>query len=131
MLLLLAACTEAPDMPAPRFRVSSVSPEDGATDVVEAMIPELRFSDPIDEATCTPETLRLDAIHADGTVAFPVDVSVSALDDGFRVQLRHDEAPLPVGWTYAISARAGDEDGCLSVDGALLSPFGSTFTVAP
>ena len=130
MLLLLAACTEAPYIPSEGFRISGVSPEDGATDVVEVQIPELRFSDPIDPATCTAETLRLDGTHADGTVAFAVAVIVTAYDEGYRVQLGHDD-PLPVGWAYALSARAADDAGCTSLDGDLLAPFASTFTVAP
>ncbi len=130
MLLLLAACTEAPYVPVEGFHISGVSPADGATDVVEAHVPELRFSDPVDEERCTPATLRLDGIHADGRVAFEVVVTLTALDEGYRVQLAHED-PLPTGWMYALSARAADEDGCASVDGELLEPFASTFTVAP
>ena len=38
-------------------------------------------------------------------------------------------AAFPGGWTYLISARAGDEAGCQSVDGELLEPFASSFAV--
>lgn len=130
MLLLLLACTPAPDLPAEGFHVVGVSPDDGATDVVEAHIPEFRFSDPIDPERCDTTTLRLDGIHDDGRVGFSVDVIVASLDEGHRVQLTHED-PMPTGWTYALSARAGDDDGCQSVDGDPLAPFASTFTVAP
>jgi len=127
LLLALAACTPVEALPDPGFVIVGVSPEEDAADVVEAHIPELRFSDPIDPALCTPETLRIDAVHDDETVAFAVALAVVSKDEGYRVQLTHD-APLPTGWTYRLSARGGD-DGCQSVDGLPLAPFASAFTV--
>lgn len=130
MLLALLACTPVTEVPDGGFHVSGVVPEDGLVDVVEAQVPELRFSDPIDPGTCTPASLRLDAIHEDATVAFSMDILVLSMDGGYRVQLAHEE-PMPGGWTYAISVRSDDDAGCTSVDGEPVHPFTSTFTVAP
>ncbi len=127
LLLALVGCTPVDSLPDPGFVIVGVSPDEDAADVVEAHIPELRFSDPIDPALCTPETLRLDAVHADESVAFAVALAVVSKDEGYRVQLTHD-APLPTGWTYRLSARGGD-DGCQSLDGLPLAPFASAFTV--
>ncbi len=128
LLLSLAACAPVEAPPGPGFAIVGVSPEDGSTDVVEAHIPELRFSEPIDTTLCTPTSLRVDGVHEDDTVAFVVDIVVVALDEGYRVQLTH-ETTLPTGWSYRISAHAGDDAGCQSVDGALLEPFASSFAV--
>ena len=127
LFLLLQSCTPVDSLPDLGFSIVGVSPGDGAADVVEAHIPELRFSDPIDTALCTPDTLRVDGVEAGEAVAFPVDIAVVAKDEGYRVQLTH-AVPLPTSWTYRISARAG-EDGCVSVDGEPLEPFASSFTV--
>ncbi len=110
------------------FRVVSVSPEDGAADVIEAHLPELRFSDAVSPEGCDSEALRLDGIHPDDTVAFAVPIEVVALDGGLRIQLTHPE-PLPRGWSYALSAHAGDSSGCVDLDGRTLAPFASMFTV--
>lgn len=127
-LFALQACTPVDSLPGGGFAIEGVSPEDGATDVVEVHVPELRFNAPIDTALCTPDSLRVDGVNADDTVAFGVDVVVVAKDEGYRVQLTHEE-PLPGGWTYRISARAGDDAGCRSVDGDILEPFASSFAV--
>lgn len=128
LLCALAACAPVDPAPSGGFAIVGVSPEDGSTDVVEAHIPELRFNDSIDTDLCTPTTLRVDGVHADETVAFRVDLAVVALDEGRRVQLT-PTTTLPTGWSYRISAAAGDETGCLSIDGARLEPFASGFTV--
>jgi hypothetical protein len=128
MIWWMLACAEPDPDVETGFAIVGVSPEDGAADVVEAHIPELRFSDPADPDTCTAETLRLDGIVDDGAVAFSVPVEIVPLDGGLRVQLTHAD-PLPRGWSYALSARAGDDDGCLDVDGNVLRPFASSFAV--
>lgn len=128
MMLLLAACTPSPYLPEETFSIAGVVPEDGTGDVVEAAIPELRFDRPIDETTCTPDTLRIDGVLDDGSVAFPVPLTIEPRDSGYRVQLVADE-PFPHGWTYAISARANDDAACFSLDGIVLEPFASTFAV--
>ncbi len=128
ILLSLAACAPENTELDPGFHVVGVSPEDGAADVVEAHLPELRFSDAVSPEACGAEALRLDGIHADDTVAFAVPLVVVALDGGVRIQLTHPE-PLPRGWSYALSAHAGDSSGCVDLDGRTLAPFASTFTV--
>lgn len=124
----LLACTPSPYLPEDSFSVAGVVPEDGTVDAVEAAVPELRFDHPIDPATCTPDTLRIDGILADDTVAFPMELEIVSLDSGYRVQLTHADT-FPRGWTYAISARADDEGACYSLDGLVLQPFASTFAV--
>ncbi|MDP2314074.1 MAG: Ig-like domain-containing protein [Pseudomonadota bacterium] len=128
VLLALAACTPADTLPGVGFAIVGVSPDDGATDVVEAHIPELRFSEPIDPELCTPDALRVDGVHEDETVAFSVELEVISLDEGYRVQLTPADT-LPTGWSYRISARAGADTGCQSVDGGVLEPFASSFAV--
>lgn len=128
VLFALSACTPADGLLDQGFAIVGVSPDEGASDIIEAHIPELRFNAPIDPALCTPESLRVDGVHEDETVAFSVDIVIVAKDEGYRVQLTH-EAAFPGGWTYLISARAGDEAGCQSVDGELLEPFASSFAV--
>lgn len=130
MILAWLACAAPEDSgaPAPQtYSVVSVRPEDGETDVVEAIVPELRLSAPVDLATCPPDGARLDAVDPDGQVLFPVPVILSDAEEGEKLRLTPDGA-VPRGWTYAITARAG-EGGCRSVDGAVLEPFRSTFTV--
>ena len=125
-MIWLLACAGPPPVGA-GFSVAAVSPEDGATDVVEAHIPEVRFSEAIDPDTCDAETVRLDGVHDDLSVAFPVESEIILVDQGAKVQFRHDN-PLPRGWRYAITVRGGD-DGCSSTTGETIHPFGSTFEV--
>ena len=125
-MIWILACADPPVVGA-GFSVASVSPEDGATDVVEAHLPELRFSDAIDPETCGDETVRLDGVHDDLSVAFRVEGELILVDEGAKVQFRHDN-PLPRGWRYAITVRGGD-DGCSSAAGDAIHPFDSTFEV--
>lgn len=129
MVLTLLACADAPEDsggPAP-FEVVGVTPADGTRDVVESAHPELRFSAPLDTTTCPADHTRLDGLAADGTVAFRVEVARFADDDAQTLQLDPTD-PLPRGWTYAVSVRGGT---CAALDGRLLEPFSSRFTVAP
>lgn len=109
----------------PAFGVIAVTPEDGATDAVEAVVPQLRLSEGVDLATCAASAFRLDGVGADHTVAFAVPLVVAAEDGGARITLDPD-GPLPHGWTYALTARGG---ACTSLDGARLEPFYSSFLV--
>ena len=64
----LIACAQVPDTgDGPAFTVVGSSPEDGADDVIEAVIPEVRFSAAANEETCNTDTVRLDAIDAEST----------------------------------------------------------------
>ena len=128
MILLLIACADETAPPSRGFYIVGSTPEDGETSVVEAQIPELRFSDPIDPETCTVDTLQVVGLLDDDSVAFHVAIEVLSLDGGSRVQLTHEEA-FPTGWRYALSAEAGVTGGCLSVDGDPLEPFSATFGV--
>lgn len=127
VIALMLACADEPVDIDEGFRVIGVVPEDGAADAVEAQVPELRFSELADEATCGPEALRLDAIHEDWTVAFPVEVSLTAVDRGAKIQFTHT-LPLEAGWTYAVTVRGGEE-GCTDTHGTPVRPFASSFTV--
>lgn len=130
MIVAWLACAVSEDSAAPAlptYRVVGVRPEDGETGVVEAITPELRLSAPVDLATCPPDGARLDAVDPDGQVLFPVPVVLADAEGGEKLRLTPDGA-VPRGWTYAVTARAG-EGGCRSVDGAILEPFRSTFTV--
>lgn len=125
--LLLACADDAPVDVDEGFRVIGVVPEDGAVDAVEVQVPELRFSEAADMEACTADTIRLDAVHEDMTVAFGVDVALTSVDMGAKIQLVHDDAFLP-GCTYAITVRGGDE-GCASTKGDAIRDFASRFTV--
>jgi hypothetical protein len=128
MILLLAACADETAPPAAGFHIVGSTPEDGEPSVIEAQIPELRFSAPIDVDLCTADTLQIVGLFDDGSVAFHVDLEVLALDEGSRVQLTHEVA-FPTGWMYALSASSGASDGCFSRDGEPLEPFSATFGV--
>lgn len=128
LILALAGCAEdTPIEVDPGFHVIGVVPEDGATDVIDAQIPELRFSDPASEETCTVDTVRLDGVHDDGSVAFPIEVTLTAIDRGSKLQLAHDLALLP-GWTYVLTVQGG-ADGCTDTQGNPIQAFASRFSV--
>ncbi len=127
-ILMLAACGTSGDfVPDEGFRVASVNPVDGAADAVEVVVPELRVVGEADPDRCDAQTVRVDALLDDGSVDFPVDIAVEVSDDGGKLRLVHS-APFPVGWTYAVTARGGDE-GCADLGGDDILPFRSTFTV--
>ncbi len=127
-LLLLTACDSGPppDLD-PGFSVVGSAPEDGTEDAVESQQPELRFNAVTDPARCDADTLRLDALHDDDTVAFRVDAVIESVDGGVKLRLVPD-APMPTGWRYALTVRDGD-DGCASIDGDVVRPFRAVFTV--
>ncbi len=129
-LVLLFACGNGDDfVPDEGFRVASVIPADGAVDAVEVVVPELRVVGEADPARCDARTVRLDALLDDGSVDFAVDIAVDVSEDGGKLRLLHND-PLPVGWTYVVTARGGD-NGCADLAGDDILPFRSTFTVVP
>lgn len=125
---VLACAEEAPVAPPETgFRVIGVVPDDGAADVIPDAIPELRFSEPTVETTCNADTVRLDGLAEDGSVAFPVDAALIVVDRGSKLQLDPDEALLP-GWSYALTVQGG-ADGCTNAAGDPIEPFGARFWV--
>lgn len=126
-LLLLLACDDPSGGEEASFEVTSVVPEDGATDATEAQQPELLFNAAIDGRSCNEETIRLDGVLADGSVAFPIEIYVEEGEDSRRALLRHTGG-LPRGWSYAITV-AGGESGCTDLDHREIVPFLSTFVV--
>lgn len=125
VLILLACATPEEADSGPTFAVTGVNPEDGTPDVVEAVVPQLRFSGELDVASCAADAFRVDGIDAGQQVAFGVPVLIVASEGGSRVALDPD-GPLPRGWTYAVTARG---EACFSLDGLPLRPFYSSFTV--
>jgi hypothetical protein len=121
----LCACKEgALDTGTLGFRVVAVVPEDGATDVIDAAVPELRLSGDADEAACGSGAIRVDGLQADGSVAFPVDIAVVAADLGAKLQLTH-ALPFLAGRRYAITVNGA----CVDTAGNPIAPFYSTFEV--
>lgn len=126
MLWLVACSAGLPDS-ALSFEVQGVVPEDGATDVIEAQSVELKMSAEADYDRCTTATVRVDAMLADGTVAFPIESEVRDGGDGARIVVDPVDA-LPNGWTYAVTLLGGPE-GCGDLDGRDAIGFASSFVV--
>lgn len=124
--MALLACAEEP-APDPHFAVIAVQPEDGAADVVEVTPVFLRFNATPDLERCSSTTVELNAIRADGTVAFPVPAAVSLESEYDNLKVASDD-PFLAGWTYAVTVMGG-EDGCADVDGRPVTPFLSSFEV--
>ncbi len=122
----LVACADDGSDADPRFYVERVEPEDGATSVTALVFVYLHLSGGPDPERCTAETLRVDAVRADGTVAFEVPSTVTFSGERFTKVL--PDAPYLRGWTYRVTARGG-EDGCADLDGVPIEPFVSTFEV--
>jgi hypothetical protein len=125
LLVALLACADDPEAE-DRFWVREVDPPDGGQLLIAVSPVLVRFSGPLDLERCTSDTMRLDAIRDDGTVAFPIPLTFEATADGF-VRFIHD-GPLPAGWVYAITLRGG-ETGCTDENGTPLDPFLSLFEV--
>ncbi len=126
-LLGVLACDAPPADVDEGFRVVSASPLDGSDDAYEVTIPELRVAGVADPERCDNQSVRLDAVNDDDSVAFAVPIAVDVSEDGGKLRLVHLE-PLPRGFTYAMTARGGPE-GCADVDGDDILPFRSLFTV--
>lgn len=125
LLLLFAACAE--DLPAEDiFWVEEVEPADGTISANAMVFVYLSLSDPPDVSRCTTDTLRVDAVREDGTVAFDVPVTLEWSGEKFAKLLPVD--PYLGGWAYRVTAQGG-EDGCADVDGVPIEPFASTFEV--
>lgn len=125
LALGLGACAEAPP-PEDLFQVVEVEPADGTTTANAMVFVYLSLSDPPDAERCTPDTVRVDAVRDDGTVAFAAPVELSFSGEKFVKLL--PEAPYLGGWTYRVTVQGGD-DGCADVDGVPILPFASTFEV--
>lgn len=126
-LLLLLACEQEPVVIDPGFEVVGSSPEDGADDVVEAHLPEVRFNEVTDPDTCNAATVRLDALNDDDTVAFPIEAVLDRVDDGVKLRFT-PLAPMPNGWRIAMTVRDG-ADGCANLSGDVVRPFRAVFFV--
>lgn len=130
--LLLAGCARDPVIDTGAdFVVVGCSPDDGADDVGEAAVPELRFSKPADPVACDTAAIRLDAVDGAGRVLsnVPYTPVFSASDE--KLQLTHDVA-LPRGYTYAVSvatAASPTDLGCAAADGTPAEPYVFSFTV--
>jgi hypothetical protein len=126
------ACAQVPDTgDAPAFTVVGSSPEDGADDVIEAVIPEVRFSAAANEETCNTDTVRLDAIDAEGQVLAPMETTLTFSSGGEKIQIAHAMG-LHHGFTYGITVSSGataTDEGCTSIEGDAVTPFFSRFTV--
>ena len=124
--LWLLACEESADTGRGRFYVESVEPEDGSLEAVAVSNVYLQLSAAPDITRCTTETLRVDAVRGDGTLAFPVPSELSVEGEAF-VKL-HPLNPDLRGWTYVVSVQGGEE-GCADEGGTPIEPFFSTFEV--
>jgi len=129
---VLFACAQVPDTgDGPPFTVVGSSPADGADDVIEAVVPEVRFSAAASEDTCNSQTIRLDAIDDEGLVLAPIETTLSFSSGGEKIQIAHAMA-LHHGFTYAITVSSGattTDEGCTSIAGDSVTPFFSSFTV--
>lgn len=130
MVALLWGCALDPEVVAKGFSVVGSAPAHGEQDVIEAVVPELRFSSAADAEACAQAT-RLDAVDADGAVLFAVEVVALWASSDEKLQLTHD-VPLRLGYDYALTVRgaASEADtGCTSVSGEIVAPFFARFRV--
>lgn len=125
MIALFLACEEAPE-PVPDFAVIGVSPDDGGV-AVEVDPVFLRLNAEPDMDRCNTDTIELNAINDDGSVAFPVPAEVSLQEEEGNIRVAGLDAFLN-GWTYAVTVMGG-ENGCADVDGRPITAFLSTFEV--
>jgi hypothetical protein len=124
---LLLACEQDPVVIDPGFEVIGSSPEDGADDVVEAHLPEVRFNEVTDPDLCHEGTVRLDALNDDDTVAFAIPSDLERIDDGVKLRFMPLD-PLPTGWRIAMTVRDGS-GGCADLSGDVVRPFRAIFFV--
>ena len=131
-LFAVYACAQVPDTgEGPAFTVVGSSPEDGADDVNEAVVPEVRFSQPANADTCNTQTVRLDAIDPEGQVLSLIETTLVLSSNGEKIQIAH-EAGLHHGFTYGItvsSRTSSTDEGCTSENGDPVTPFFSRFMV--
>gem|GEM_PF-7132280 len=110
------------------FRVTGSNPSDGAIDVPEARVPELRFSSAANQSVCFEGQLSLEAINDDDTVAFDLSYSLTFLEGGHKVQFQTSDL-LPRGYWYAMVARDDTERPCVDDFDNPLEPAGVKFYV--
>ncbi len=123
LLILLGGCE--PEVAVP-FEVIYARPDQGEFAGPATRV-ELGFSYPIDRARCDASTLHLAALDpATQRIAWLADYSVEATEGRNRVELVHEG--LITGYDYLLTVQTGPE-GCLSVAGQPLEPFGITFPV--
>lgn len=135
--LLGAGCARDPDLDTGGFQVVGSTPVGGEDNVIEVIVPELRFSEAADEETCGSGATSLDAVDDAGVVLFHVETVAVFTSVGEKLQLEHD-IPLNAGYSYALSVRgassasspAADADpGCTSLTGEVVAPFFARFRV--
>ena len=103
-------------------------PVDGSIDVPEAKVPELRFSSAANQSVCFEGQLALEAINADGSVAFDVAYSLIFLEGGHKVQFATADI-LKRGYWYAMVARDDEDRPCIDDFDNPLEPAGVKFYV--
>lgn len=110
----------------PPFEVVGISPEPGAFAESVVYPVQLILSDIPDLERCNANTIRVDALLADGTVGFNVALTFDLQSEG-NLKLKPDD-PYFRGYTYAVTIRGGNT-GCADVNGRAILPFYSTFEV--
>lgn len=127
VLALWACGDEGPiDTGPPPFEVVGVDPDDGMpADSVVAPV-QLILSAIPELSRCNTDTIRVDAVLDDGTVAFNSPFAFDLQSEG-NLKLKPDD-PYIRGYTYAVTVRGG-ETGCADLNGRAILPFYSTFEV--
>ena len=114
------------------FRVTSTDPVDGADDVTAGTVPELRVNADASEETCTPDSLKFEALNLDdSTVAFELPYEIE-IQNGSKIRFQpwpDREKGLFQGYRYSISVATDVETRCTDTDGHELEPFGLIFEV--
>jgi len=114
------------------FKVTSTDPVDAADDVTAGTVPELRVNADASEETCTPETLKFEALNLDdSTIAYDLPYEIE-IQNGSKIRFQ----PWPdrgkglfQGYRYSISVATDGETRCTDVEGHVLEPFGIVFEV--
>lgn len=132
MSLLLLACAIDPVLDTGlAFHIVGSSPEDGEENVIEAVLPEVRFSEPVSQEACGSGAVRLDAVDENGAVLFAVETTATFSSVDEKIQLEHD-IPLHHGYDYALTVRGATSEtdqGCTSLSGEVVAPFFARFRV--
>ena len=131
-MIFLLACAISPAIDTGLgFHVVGSSPQDGEEDVIEAVVPEVRFSEAASEDNCGSGQVQLNAVDANGAVLFAVETTSTFSSVDEKIQLEHD-IPLQHGYDYALTVRGATSDtnlGCTSLAGEVLAPFFARFRV--
>lgn len=127
MILALLACEpEGADTAVAPFYVESVSPAEGEVVDTNIAVVLLQLSEAPDLSRCTTDTIRVDAVRDDGSVAHTVPIALSL--SGQALVKAAPQEPFTFGWTYAVTAQGGS-DGCQAESGTPLTSILSTFEV--